>query len=187
MVDTDEANAIVIMDADQMARVLRRMAHEVVERHGGDAGKLAIVGIRTRGSPLAARLVDLIEQVEGERPAVGAVDVTFYRDDFRTRAKSPEEFTELPFSVDDLNVVLVDDVFYTGRTVRAAIDAVMDFGRPKTIQLAVLIDRDHRELPLKADYVGKEVLTLTSDLIRVRVKEIDGEDRVLLIRRPETP
>jgi len=179
-------SSIVVMDAKQIARVLRRMAHEVLERHGG-IEHLAIVGIHTRGWPLAERLAAIIEQTEGYRPPVGAVDVTFYRDDFRLRAKSPGEFTDLPFNVDDLNVLLVDDVFYTGRTVRAAIDTLMDFGRPKRIQLAVLIDRNHRELPLQADYVGMEVTTEEHDSVRVRLKETDGVDQVLLIRSPEKP
>jgi pyrimidine operon attenuation protein/uracil phosphoribosyltransferase len=174
------------MNAARIARALRRMAHEVLEHHEG-VEDLAIIGIRTRGWPLAQRFADLIEQAEGRRPPTGAVDVTFYRDDYRLRAKSPEEYTDLTFNVDDVHVVLVDDVLFTGRSVRAAIDALMDFGRPKTVQLAVLIDRGHRELPLKADYVGKEVQTDRDDTVRVRLKEIDGVDQVLLIRRTERP
>jgi len=178
--------SIVVMNAARIARALRRMAHEVLEHHEG-VEDLAIIGIRTRGWPLAQRFADLIEQAEGRRPPTGAVDVTFYRDDYRLRAKSPEEYTDLTFNVDDVHVVLVDDVLFTGRSVRAAIDALMDFGRPKTVQLAVLIDRGHRELPLKADYVGKEVQTDRDDTVRVRLKEIDGVDQVLLIRRTERP
>ena len=178
------ADAAELMGAAQIGRALNRIAHEIVERQGG-AEHLVIVGIRTRGWPLAVRLADLIETIEGHRPSVGAVDTTFYRDDFRTRAKSPHETTDLPFSVDDTDVLLVDDVFSTGRTARAAIDAVMDFGRPHTIQLAVLIDRNHRELPLRANYCGKFVATEVSDSVRVRVTEIDGEDKVVLIPGPE--
>lgn len=179
-------SSIVVMNAARIARALRRMAHEVLEHHEG-VEDLAIIGIRTRGWPLAQRFADLIEQAEGRRPPTGAVDVTFYRDDYRLRAKSPEEYTDLTFNVDGVHVVLVDDVLFTGRSVRAAIDALMDFGRPKTVQLAVLIDRGHRELPLKADYVGKEVQTDRDDTVRVRLKEIDGVDQVLLIRRTERP
>jgi pyrimidine operon attenuation protein / uracil phosphoribosyltransferase len=179
-----ENPARVVMDSDQMARALRRIANEILERHAG-AENLVLVGIRTRGVPLATRLADLIAGIEGHRPPVGAVDVTFYRDDFRTRAKSPEQFTELPFSVDDTDVILVDDVFFTGRTVRAAIDTVLDFGRPRTIQLAALIDRGHRELPFRADYVGKTTHTESTDKVRVHTNETDGVDRVLLIPKTE--
>jgi len=176
----------VVMNARQISRALKRMAHEVLERHDG-VEDLAVIGIRTRGWPLAERFAALIEQAEGTRPPTGAVDVTFYRDDYRLRAKSPGDYSDLTFNVDDMHVLLVDDVLFTGRTVRAAIDALMDFGRPMTVQLAVLIDRDHRELPLNADYVGKVVRTDRSDTVRVRLKEIDGVDQVVLIRTTERP
>ncbi|HPU85982.1 MAG TPA: bifunctional pyr operon transcriptional regulator/uracil phosphoribosyltransferase PyrR [Candidatus Latescibacteria bacterium] len=176
----------VVMTAAQMARALSRMVHEILERNGG-AENLALVGVRTRGYPLALRLASLIEKVEGKRPPTGAVDVTFFRDDFRLRAKAPQEFTDIPFAVDDKNIVLVDDVFFTGRTTRAAMETVMEFGRPRTIQLAVLVDRNHRELPIHPDYVAKRVETALDEVIRVRLKEIDGEDQVLLVRGGVTP
>ncbi len=176
----------VVMTAAQMSRALNRMVHEILERNGG-AENLALVGVRTRGYPLALRLASLIEKVEGKRPPTGAVDVTFFRDDFRLRAKAPQEFTDIPFAVDDKNIVLVDDVFFTGRTTRAAMETVMEFGRPRTIQLAVLVDRNHRELPIHPDYVAKRVETALDEVIRVRLKEIDGEDQVLLVRGGVTP
>jgi len=174
------------MTAAQMARALNRMVHEILERNGG-AENLALVGVRTRGYPLALRLASLIEKVEGKRPPTGAVDVTFFRDDFRLRAKAPQEFTDIPFAVDNKNIVLVDDVFFTGRTTRAAMETIMEFGRPRTIQLAVLVDRNHRELPIHPDYVAKRVETALDEVIRVRLKEIDGEDQVVLVRGGVTP
>jgi pyrimidine operon attenuation protein/uracil phosphoribosyltransferase len=176
----------VVMTAAQMTRALNRMVHEILERNGG-AEHLALVGVRTRGYPLALRLAALIEKVEGRRPPTGAVDATFYRDDFRLRAKASQEFTDVPFAVDEQNIVLVDDVFFTGRTTRAAIETIMEFGRPKTIQLAVLIDRHHRELPIHPDYVAKQVETGLEESVKVHLKEIDGEDQVLLMRGTETP
>ncbi len=176
----------VVMTAAQMARALNRMVHEILERNGG-AENLALVGVRTRGYPLALRLASLIEKVEGKRPPTGAVDVTFFRDDFRLRAKAPQEFTDIPFAVDNKNIVLVDDVFFTGRTTRAAMETIMEFGRPRTIQLAVLVDRNHRELPIHPDYVAKRVETALDEVIRVRLKEIDGEDQVVLVRGGVTP
>lgn len=180
-----DGDAIVVMNATQIKRALRRMANQILERGGGAEG-LAVVGIRTRGAPLALRMAGIVEELEGTRPPVGAVDVTFYRDDFRTRAKAPEETTDLPFPVDGMHVLLVDDVLFTGRTVRAAIETLMDFGRPATIQLASLIDRNHRELPIMANYIGKTIQTEPEDSVRVRLTEVDGDDRVLLVRSSES-
>ncbi len=162
-----------------MHRALTRMAHEIIERNKGTEG-LAVVGLRRRGDHLAERIACEIEAIEGVKPPVGALDVTLYRDDLRI--KQPQvRVTDIPFNIDGLNVILVDDVFYTGRTVRAALDALMDFGRPKTIQLAELIDRGHRELPLKADYIGKNVPTSANEEIVVRMTEQgDGTDEVTL-------
>jgi pyrimidine operon attenuation protein / uracil phosphoribosyltransferase len=184
MQDTGEGPSTVIMNARQMTRALKRIAHEVLERNRG-IDNLVVVGIHTRGGPLADRLADMIRDAEGTRPPVAVLDVTFYRDDFRLRPKSPEGFSHLPFSVDDVNVLLVDDVLFTGRTTRAAMNALMDCGRPKTIQYIALVDRDNRELPVRTDYVGKEISTDPRDTVRVKVKEIDGEDVVALYTSQE--
>lgn len=166
-----------------MARMLRRIAHEIVERNSGAEG-VALVGIRTGGLYLAERLVPLIESVEGHRPPLGAVDITLYRDDVFTGLPRPEIGpTELPFPLDGVNIVLVDDVLFTGRTVRAALDALMDYGRPKAVQLAVLVDRGMRELPIAADYVGITVETGANDSVRVFFKESGDTDRVVLRTR----
>ena len=184
MAENDSGLVTKIMDENQIRRALKRIAHEIVERNA-DTSQLVLAGIHTRGVPLSERLADFIEQTEGHRPRVGMLDVTFHRDDYHLRAKSPEQYTNLP-PVDDLNVVLVDDVVYAGRTARAAIDAVLDFGRPRTVQLAALIDRNGKELPIRADYVGREFMqTVPGDAIRVRLKEIDGEDEVLFISHQE--
>ena len=185
MTDQDSGLVTQIMDEGQIRRALKRIAHEILERNTS-IDDLVLAGIHTRGVPLAERLADFIEETEEKRPRVGTLDVTFHRDDYHLRAKSPEKYTNLP-PVDNLNVVLVDDVVYAGRTARAAIDAVLDFGRARTIQLAALIDRNGRELPIRADYVGKEFLqTLPDDMIRVRLSEIDGVDEVLFISHQET-
>jgi len=168
-----------IIDEEGLNRTLTRLAHEILEKNKG-VHNLAIVGIRTRGVPLAERIVRKIEEIEGKRVPLGILDVTLYRDDFKY--KHPiVRVTDIPFGIDDMNLVLVDDVLYTGRTVRAALDALMDFGRPARIQLAVLVDRGHRELPIRADFVGKNIPTSIGEEIQVRVKEVDGEDSVLLI------
>jgi len=186
MSEIEKKGARIIMNAESIDRVLRRIAHEILERHMHPE-RLILAGIHTRGVPLAHRLSEIIEEIEGHRPKVGAVEVTFFRDDFRLRAKSPETYTEMPAEVDESEVVLVDDVCWTGRSTKAAIDAVMTFGRPKTIELAVLIDRNGRELPIRADYVGREFLqTEPSEMIRVHLKETDDEDVVLLTREQET-
>ena len=170
----------VILDADRMSRTLMRIAHEIVERNRG-VEDLALVGIRTRGVVIARRLAQALQQITDEPIRTGALDITLYRDDLMRHAVGPQPLvrrTEIPFSIDDKLILLVDDVLYTGRTIRAALDALIDFGRPKAIQLVVLVDRGHRELPIKADYVGKNVPTSQSQSIQVRLLEIDGRDEV---------
>jgi pyrimidine operon attenuation protein/uracil phosphoribosyltransferase len=170
----------VVMDADRMARTLARIAHEIVERHQG-IEELALVGIRTRGVPIARRLAHAIGNIDGHEVPTGTLDITLYRDDLMRHAVGPQPLvrrTEIPFSIDDRRILLVDDVLYTGRTIRAALDALIDFGRPKRIQLIVLIDRGHRELPIKADYVGKNLPTSLSQSVQVCLTEIDGRDEV---------
>ena len=172
----------VVMEADRIARALIRIAHEVVERNRG-VDELALVGIRTRGVPLARRLAtNLLDIVDQEVPS-GMLDITLYRDDLMRQPVGPQPVvrrTEIPFSIDERKILLVDDVLYTGRTVRAALDALIDFGRPQAIQLIVLVDRGHRELPIKADYVGKNLPTSTRQSIQVRLQEIDGRDEVVI-------
>ena len=170
----------VVMDADRMGRSLARIAHEIVERNRG-VEELALVGIRTRGVPIARRLARAVKDINGHDIAAGALDITLYRDDLMRHAVGPQPLirrTEIPFSIDDRRILLVDDVLYTGRTIRAALDALIDFGRPKSIQLVVLVDRGHRELPIKADYVGKNLPTSLSQSVQVRLTEIDGRDEV---------
>jgi pyrimidine operon attenuation protein/uracil phosphoribosyltransferase len=170
----------VVLDADRISRALTRIAHEILERnHGVD--ELALIGIRTRGVPLARRLAQTIREVSHHDIPTGALDITLYRDDLMRAAVAAQPVvrkTEIPFSIDDKRILLVDDVLYTGRTIRAALDALIEFGRPKTIQLVVLVDRGHRELPIKADYVGKNVPTALTQSIQVRLQEIDGRDEV---------
>lgn len=170
----------VVMDADRMARSLTRIAHEIVERNRG-VEDLALIGIRARGVPLAERLAAEIETIAGVRVLTGALDITLYRDDLRRHAVGPQPVirrTDVPFSIDDRLILLVDDVLYTGRTIRAAFDALIDFGRPRAIQLVALIDRGHRELPIRADYVGRNIPTSRQQSVQVRLKEIDGRDEV---------
>ncbi len=170
----------VIMDADRMSRSLTRIAHEVLERNRG-TDSIALVGIRTRGDVLAKRLAKVLEQITNAPIRTGALDITLYRDDLMRHAVGPQPLvrsTEIPFSIDDQKILLVDDVLYTGRTIRAALDALIDFGRPKEIQLIVLVDRGHRELPIKADYVGKNVPTSLKETVTVRLAETDGADEV---------
>lgn len=172
----------IVADEAAMARMLRRIASEVVEKNGGVAA-LALVGIRTGGHYLAHRLCRLIEELEGEAVPVGSVDITLYRDDvFRGLPKPEIGPTELPFALAGKTIVLVDDVLYTGRTVRAALDALIDFGRPRAVQLAVLIDRGHRELPIRADYVGKNFPTARDEIVRVRLRETDDTEGVWIER-----
>ena len=172
-----------IMTADEIRRALVRISHEIVEKHGGTEG-LALVGIQRRGVPLAARIAAAIETHEGTRPPVGALDITFYRDDLSLVAHQPiVKGTDLPFDPTGLTIVIADDVLYTGRTVRAAMDALMDFGRPTAIRLAVLVDRGHRELPIRADHVGKNVPTSREEVIKVHLVEVDGGDEDVTIER----
>ena len=170
----------VVMDADRMGRSLARIAHEIVERNRG-VEELALVGIRTRGVPIARRLAQAVKEINGHGIPTGALDITLYRDDLMRHPVGPQPLirrTEIPFSIDDRRILLVDDVLYTGRTIRAALDALIDFGRPKAIQLVVLVDRGHRELPIKPDYVGKNLPTSLSQSVQVRLTEIDGRDEV---------
>ncbi|MDP1568363.1 MAG: bifunctional pyr operon transcriptional regulator/uracil phosphoribosyltransferase PyrR [Vicinamibacterales bacterium] len=176
----------VVMDADRISRALTRIAHEIVERNRGVDG-LALVGVRSRGVPLARRLATALKTITGDDVPTGALDITLYRDDLMRHQVGPQPLvrkTEIPFSIDDATIVLVDDVLYTGRTTRAALDALIDFGRPKVIQLVVLVDRGHRELPVKADYVGKNIPTSRQESVQVRLLELDGTDEVVL-DRPE--
>ena len=172
-----------IMDEAAMDRALSRIAHEIIERNHG-TGQLALIGIQRRGVPLAKRLAERIEVFEGVNVPVGVLDITFYRDDLSLLDDHPiVKDTDIPFPVAGLDMVMVDDVLYTGRTARSAMDAVMDIGRPRSIQFAVLIDRGHRELPIRADYVGKNVPTSQEEVVHVRMAEIDGEDEVVIAAR----
>ena len=172
----------VVMDADRMSRSLTRIAHEIVERNRG-IGELALVGIRERGVPLARRIAVELNRISNTDVPTGALDITLYRDDLMRQAVGPQPLvrsTDIPFDIDNRVILLVDDVLYTGRTIRAALDALIDFGRPRSIQLVVLIDRGHRELPIKADYVGKNVPTSRRESIQVRLQEVDGHDEVVI-------
>jgi len=172
----------VVMDADRITRALTRIAHEITERNR-ISDKLVLVGIRTRGAPIAQRIAKELQNILGEPVPTGALDITLYRDDLMRQPVGPQPLvrrTEIPFSIDDKRILLVDDVLYTGRTTRAALDALIDFGRPRDIQLIVLIDRGHRELPIKADYVGKNFPTSTNQSVQVHLSEVDGLDEVLL-------
>ena len=172
-----------IMTGDEIRRAIVRISHEIVEKQAGTQD-LALVGIQRRGVPLAMRVADAIEEHEGVRLPVGALDITFYRDDLSLVAQQPiVKGTDLPFDLNGKTIVLVDDVLYTGRTVRAAMDELIDFGRPRAIRLAVLIDRGHRELPIRADHVGKNVPTSREEIVKVHVAEFDGIDEVSIARR----
>jgi pyrimidine operon attenuation protein / uracil phosphoribosyltransferase len=173
----------VILDESAIRRALTRIAHEILERNKG-VMDCVLIGIRTRGIYLARRLAERIRRIEGETVPVGELDITLYRDDLSEKAEQPQvRGTEIPFEIHGKKVVLVDDVLYTGRTVRAAMDALIDRGRPQMIQLAVLIDRGHRELPIRPDYVGKNVPTSRDEIISVHVSEIDDRDQVILEKR----
>ena len=183
--DHAKAGAKILLDSEALARTLSRIAHEIIERND-DLSRLALVGIHTRGVPLAERLATLIEERSGEEIALGAVDITFHRDDTVPGAEQPVvHATALDFDLRGTTCVLVDDVLYTGRTIRAAIDALLDYGRSARVQLAVLVDRGHRELPIRPDFVGKNLPTARTERIQVELVEIDEIDRVLLVRERE--
>ena len=170
----------VLMDSECIRRALTRISHEILEKNKG-VDNIVLVGIRTRGVPIAERLAENIEKIEGKKPPVGVLDITLYRDDLSTLAYQPiVRPTELPVDITGKIVVLVDDVLYTGRTIRAALDAIIDNGRPKTIQLAVLVDRGHRELPIRADFVGKNVPTSSKEVISVQLQATDEAENVIL-------
>ena len=176
----------VVLDAQGVERALARITHEILERNKGTDG-LALIGIRSRGVDLAARLAAKAAAIEGVQVPSGIIDITLYRDDLTRAAQQPQvKGTDIRFPLDERQVVLVDDVLFTGRTVRAALDALMDFGRPRSVQLAVLIDRGHRELPIRADYVGKNLPTSTSESVEVRLTERDGRDEVVLVAAEES-
>jgi len=188
---TVEASGKILLDAGQLSRTITRIAHEIIEANP-EIADVALVGIQTRGVPLAHRLSRLIEERTGTEPQLGAVDITFYRDDVSVRGGeaplAPQPLvraTQLDFPLDGRTVVLVDDVLYTGRTIRAAIEALFDYGRPARVQLAVICDRGHRELPIRPDYVGKNLPTARSERIQVQLLEVDEVDQVLLIPAPE--
>jgi pyrimidine operon attenuation protein/uracil phosphoribosyltransferase len=190
-VSATEVSGKVVLDADALSRTLSRIAHEIIEADP-ELDEVALVGIQTRGVPLAQRLARLIEERAGAAPDLGAVDITFYRDDVTVRGGeaplAPQPLvraTQLDFPLDGRTVILVDDVLYTGRTIRAAIDALFDYGRPAAVQLAVLVDRGHRELPIRPDYVGKNLPTSRSERIQVQLVEVDEVDAVLLVSTPE--
>jgi pyrimidine operon attenuation protein/uracil phosphoribosyltransferase len=175
-------HSVRLLDAGEIDRSLTRIAHEILEKHPNADG-LSLVGIRTRGVPLAARLAERLSQLSGVTPPTGMLDINLYRDDLSLIADHPVlRKTEIPFPVDGARIVLVDDVLFTGRTVRAALEGLLDLGRPARIMLAVLVDRGHRELPIRADFVGKNVPTSRTELVEVRLQEIDGDDEVALIK-----
>jgi len=174
--------SVIVMDAKAVERALIRVAHEIVEKNKG-AENLAVIGIKTRGAYLAERIAELIEQIEKVKVPVGLMDITLYRDDIQGKLEQPViQKTEILFDVVEKVIILVDDVLFTGRTIRAALDQVIDFGRPKNIQLAVLVDRGHRELPIRADYVGKNIPTAKDDQVKVKITEVDKEDSVSIIK-----
>jgi pyrimidine operon attenuation protein/uracil phosphoribosyltransferase len=175
-----------IIDSDGIRRTITRLAHEILEKNKGPEN-LVLLGMRTRGEFLAKRIKDKIFQIEQIRLPVGVLDVTLYRDDFRTKLKQPEvSVSNITFDLNEKNVILIDDVLFTGRTVRAALDAIMDLGRPGSIQLCVLIDRGHRQMPIKADYAGKNIPTSINEEIKVKMEEIDGEDAIYLVDNSKT-
>ena len=174
-------NATKVMDDSEIRRALKRIAHEIVERNKG-AENLVIIGVQSRGVPMAQRLAKLIGEIEGVDLAIGSLNVAMYRDDYATRAARTISASEIPFDVADKNVILVDEVLFTGRTTRAALDAIMDLGRPAVIQLAVLVDRGHRELPIRADYVGKNLPTALKESVEVHWVETKGQDAVMIAK-----
>jgi pyrimidine operon attenuation protein/uracil phosphoribosyltransferase len=173
-----------LIDEEGFNRTITRLAHEILEKNKGSKN-VVLIGMRTRGENIAERIKEKIKEIDKSEPLYGILDVTLYRDDFRTRLKQPEiSVTNITINLNDRDIILIDDVLYTGRTVRAALDALMDLGRPSTIQLCVLVDRGHREMPIRADFVGKNIPTSIDEEIQVRIKEIDGEDAVYLLNAP---
>ncbi len=173
---------ILIMDSKTITRSLMRISHEILERNR-DAKNMAIIGIKTRGAFLAERIAKIIESIEETKIPVGLMDINLYRDDTQSKKEQPIiQKTEILFDVVDKIIILVDDVLFTGRTIRAALDQIIDFGRPNSIQLAVLVDRGHRELPIRADYIGKNIPTSADELVKVKIKEVDGEDSVSIVK-----
>ena len=170
-----------IIDSEGLSRIITRIAHEILERNKGSKN-LILMGMKTRGEFLAKRVFEKIKEIEKIELPFGVLDVTLYRDDFRTRLKQPEvSVSNITFDINDKDVIIIDDVLYTGRTVRSALNALMDFGRPSSIQLFVLVDRGHRELPIRADYIGKNIPTSNHEEIKVKMSEIDGEDAIYLV------
>ncbi|MBN2572626.1 MAG: bifunctional pyr operon transcriptional regulator/uracil phosphoribosyltransferase PyrR [Ignavibacteriales bacterium] len=175
----------IVIDEEGLKRTVVRLAHEILERNKG-SNNIVIIGMRTRGEFLANRIHQKIENIDNSKIPLGVLDATLYRDDFRKRMKQPEvSVTNITFDITEKDVILIDDVLYTGRSVRAALDALMDLGRPNTIQLCVLVDRGHRELPIKADFVGKNIPTSINEEVKVQMKECDEEDSVYLIETPD--
>lgn len=174
-----------VIDEVGLSRTVTRLAHEILEKNKGSEN-IVLVGMRTRGEFLANRIKQKIEEIDQSEVFLGVLDVTLYRDDFRTRLKQPEvSVTDISFDINEKDVVLIDDVLYTGRTVRAALDALMDLGRPSSIQFCVLVDRGHREMPIVADFVGKNIPTSINEEVKVRMKEVDDEDAVYLVESPK--
>src|SRR4030066_2175678 len=173
-----------ILSENDIDRIIRRISHEILERNRG-AESLVFIGLQKRGAPLAKRIAENIEKFEGIKIKTGKLDISFYRDDIGQNVKPTAQITDISFEIENMNVILVDDVLYTGRTIRAALDALIDFGRPKSIQLVVLIDRGHRELPIRADYVGKNLPTSRREIVQVQLKEIDDKDEVLIVEPAE--
>ncbi len=170
---------VPILNENDIERILKRISHEIIERNKGSKN-LVFIGIQKRGVPLAIRIAKNIEELEKNDLKIGRLDITFYRDDVSSKIKPVIEITDIPFEIDGKDIILVDDVLFTGRTIRASLDAIIDFGRPKTIQLVVLVDRGHRELPIRADYVGKNIPTARDEFVEVRLKEIDEIDMVAI-------
>lgn len=174
-----------IIDQQGLNRTVTRLSHEILERNRGSEN-IILIGMRTRGEFLAKRIQDKIEEIDGKKTILGILDATLYRDDFRTRLKQPEvSVTDITFDITEKDIILIDDVLYTGRTTRAALDALMDLGRPSTIQFCVLVDRGHREMPIKADFIGKNIPTSVNEEVKVKMQEIDDEDAVYLIESPK--
>ena len=173
-----------VIDEEGMNRTITRLAHEILEKNKGSRN-LVLIGMRTRGEFLSKRIQEKIKEIDKSVPSAGVLDVTLYRDDFRMRLKQPEvSVTNITFDINEKDVIIIDDVLYTGRTIRSALDALMDLGRPSTIQLCVLVDRGHREMPIRADFTGKNIPTSINEEVRVKMKEVDDEDAVYLVEGP---